>query len=283
MAITLPVLLLAAAAWQQQTDTTVAVPRGARLELDAHAGTIRVATWERNELRVRAEHGSRDQVTVEVRGSVVKVNASRRYGIPSFVGYDLTVPRGMAMELGGVETEITVEGPVGDITASSVEGGISIRGATGTVSATSVDGDIVIQGGTGTIHVTGVDGEIRVSDAKGEVTVETVDSDITLENIDGPSVDAGTVDGQVVYRGTIHDGGRYRFTSHDGDVLLEVPETINATISVATFEGSFEADPAFKVQLTQTRPGKRFSFVLGNGSARVELESFDGGIRLIRR
>jgi hypothetical protein len=284
MAIALPVLLLAAAAWQQQTDTTVAVPRDVRrLELSVHAGTIRIATWERSELRVRAEHGSRDRVTVEVRGSVVKVDASRRYGIPSFVEYDLTVPRGMAMELGGVETEITVEGPVGDITASSVEGGISIRGATGTVSANSVEGDIVIQGGTGTVHVTGVDGEIRVSDAKGEVTVETVDSDITLENIDGTSVDAGTVDGAVIYRGTIHDNGRYRFTSHDGDVVLEVPETINATISVATFEGSFEADPAFKVQLSQTRPGKRFNFVLGNGSARIELESFDGGIRLIRR
>lgn len=283
MAITFPVLLLAAAALQQQTDTTVTVPRGARLELDVHAGAIRIATWERNELRVRAEHGSRDRVTVEVRGSVVKVDANRRYGIPSFVEYDLTVPRGMAMELGGIETEITVEGPVGDISASSVEGGITIRGATGTVSANSVEGDIVIQGGTGTIHVTGVDGEIRVSDAKGEVTVETVDSDITLENVDGTSVDAGTVDGTVTYRGIIHDAGRYRFTSHDGDVVLEVPEPINATISVATFEGSFEADPAFKVQLTQSRPGKRFSFVLGNGSARIELESFDGSIRLIKR
>jgi DUF4097 and DUF4098 domain-containing protein YvlB len=284
MAITLPVLLLAAAAWQQQTDTTVPVPRGARLELDAHAGAIRVATWERNELRVRAEHGSRDQVTVEVRGSVVKVGASRRYGMPAFVEYDLTVPRGIAMELGGVETEITVDGPVGDISASSVEGGITIRGATGTVSANSVEGDIVIQGGSGTIRVNGVDGEIRVSDARGEVVVETVDGDVTLENIDGSSVDASTVDGAVIYRGTIRDDGRYRFTSHDGDVILAVPEGVNATVSVATFDGSFEADPAFKVEIARTRPGsKRFSFALGSGSARIELESFDGSIRLMRR
>lgn len=281
--ITVPVLLLAAAAFPQQTDTTVTVPRGARLSLDVHAGTIRVATWERNELRVRAEHGSRDEVTVEVRGSVVTVEASRRYGMPAFVEFDLTVPRGMAMELEGVETEITVDGPVGDIEASSVEGGVTIRGATGTVSAASVEGDIIIQGGTGTIRVSGVDGEIQVSGARGEVTVETVDGDITLEDIDAASVDAGTVDGAVIYRGTIHDTGHYRFTSHDGDVHLEVPVGLNATITVATFEGSFEADPDFKVQLSQTRPGKRFTFVLGSGSARIELESFDGGIRLIKR
>jgi hypothetical protein len=203
--------------------------------------------------------------------------------VPTSVDYDLTVPRDMALELGGVETEITVEGPVGDVEASSVEGGITIRGARGLVSANSVEGDVIIEGGVGAVRVSGVDGNIQVTGARGEVTVETVDGDVTLEDIDGTSADAGTVDGTITYRGAIHDGGRYRFTSHDGDVLLEVPAGINATVSVSTFEGSFEADPAFKVQITQARPGKRFSFVLGTGSARVELESFDGAIRLSRQ
>jgi DUF4097 and DUF4098 domain-containing protein YvlB len=277
--------MLAAAALQQQTDTTVPVPRGGRLELDVQAGSIRVTTWERSELRVRAEHGSRDRIEVEVHGSIVTVSASRRYGVPAIVDYDLTVPRGMSLELGGVESEIVIEGPVGDVDASSVEGGITITGVTGTVTANSVEGDILVTGGTGAIRVTGVDGEIRISDAKGEVVVETVDGDVTLDNVDGTSVDAGTVDGTVVYRGTIHDGGRYRLTSHDGDIRLEVPAAVNAMVSVATFEGSFEADPAFRVELTQVRPGKRFTFTLGSGNnpARVELESFDGSIQLVRR
>jgi DUF4097 and DUF4098 domain-containing protein YvlB len=172
---------------------------------------------------------------------------------------------------------------VGDVTAGSVEGGITIRGAGGKVSASSVEGDITVVGGVGAVKITGVDGEIRVSDARGDVVVETVDGDITLENIDGSNVDAGTVDGAVTYRGAVHDGGQYHFTSHDGDVVLAVPVNINATISVATFEGSFEADAAFKVQVQGARPGRRFSFVVGSGSARIELESFDGAIRLERR
>jgi DUF4097 and DUF4098 domain-containing protein YvlB len=264
MTIILSALMLAAAL-QQQTDTTVPVPRGARLELEVQAGSIRVATWDRSEMRVRAEHGSRDHIEVEVGGTIVTIKASRHYGVPTSVDYDLTVPRDMALELGGVETEITVEGPVGDVEANSVEG------------------DVIIEGGVGAVRVSGVDGNIQVTGARGEVTVETVDGDVTLEDIDGTSADAGTVDGTITYRGAIHDGGRYRFTSHDGDVLLEVPAGINATVSVSTFEGSFEADPAFKVQITQARPGKRFSFVLGTGSARVELESFDGAIRLSRQ
>lgn len=282
MALTLPVALLALATLQQQTDTTVAVPASARLNVNVHGGTIRVAVWDRSQLRVRAEHGSRDRVTVEVRGSLVTVEASRRYG-PAVVDYDLTVPRGMALELGGVETEIAVDGAVGDVHAASVEGDITVRGSGGAVAVNTIEGEIVVQGARGRLRVNGVDGDIRVSDVQGDVTIETVDGDVTLDNIDAASVDVSTVDGVVTYRGTVKDDGRYRFTSHDGDVVLAVPAGINATVSVATYDGWFEADPAFRVQISEARPGKRFSFVLGSGSARIELESFDGSIRLVRQ
>lgn len=284
MMLTTAVLALSAAVGlQQNTDTTFAVPAGARLSLSAHAGTIRVTSWDRNEMRVRAEHGSRDRVEVDIRGAVVRVKAERRYGMPSFVEYDITVPRTMAVDLDGVETEMTIEGVGGDISAGSVEGGITVRGAGGAVKVHSVDGDLSIEGGRGRISAEGVDGSIQISGARGEITVETVDGDVTLENIESANVDVGTVDGTVMYQGTIQDGGQYRLTSHDGDIVVVAPAGLNATISVATFEGSFEADPAFRVQLTSARPGRRFSFTLGTGSARMELETFEGEIRLRSR
>jgi DUF4097 and DUF4098 domain-containing protein YvlB len=128
-----------------------------------------------------------------------------------------------------------------------------------------------------------VDGAIRVTGARGDIVVETVDGDVTLEGIESANVDVGTVEGTITYAGTIQDGGRYRLTSHEGDVVLQVPAGLNASVSVATFEGSFEADPAFRVQLSSARPGRRFSFTLGTGSARVELETFEGEIRLQSR
>ena len=90
-----------------------------------------------------------------------------------------------------------------------------------------------------------------------------------------------TVDGGIEYDGTITDGGRYRLTSHDGDVSVSMPERANATISVATFSGDF--DSCFPVTLGPGPKQKhRFTFTLGTGSARVELESFDGSIKLCR-
>lgn len=283
MLTTAALALAAVAGFQQRTDTTVTVPAGARLSISNHAGTIRVSAWDRAEMRVRAAHGSRDRVEIDVRGAVVRVKANRRYGLPSFVEYDITVPRTMAVDLDGVETDITIEGVGGDISAGSVEGGVTVRGAGGAVKINSVEGDMIVDGGRGRISVEGVDGSVQITGARGEITVETVDGDVTLENIESANVDVGTVEGTITYQGTIQDGGRYRLTSHEGDVVVTAPAGLNATVSVATFEGSFEADPAFRVQLTSARPGRRFSFTLGTGSARMELETFEGEIRLRSR
>lgn len=283
MSLTVSLALLALGAAVQQTDTTFAVPAGARLQVQNHAGSIRVTAWDRPEMRVRAEHGSRDQVDVEVRGSVVRLDAHRRYGMPAFVEYEISIPPGMALDLSGVETEIVVEGPAGDVTAQTVDGGITVRRVTGSVTVGSIEGDLLLEAIRGRIKANATDGDAVLRDVTGDLLVETVDGDVTLEGIEASNVDVGTVDGTVTYRGVIRDGGRYRLTSHDGDVILAVPPGLNATIQIATFDGSFEADPAFRVQISEARPGRRFSFTLGTGSAQVELESFDGSIRLQRR
>ncbi|HEX9729046.1 MAG TPA: DUF4097 family beta strand repeat-containing protein [Gemmatimonadales bacterium] len=281
MAISLPVALMALAAIQQ-TDTTIAVSPTARLDVANQAGAIIVRTWNRNELRVRAEHGSRDIIEIESRGSVVTLKARRRMGMPAIVDYELTVPVTMSLKLGGIHAEVDVTGVTGDISAESIEGDIIVRGA-GNVNLGSVEGDITVIGARGQVRVHGVDGDIRVSDVIGDVSAETIDGDVTLHGIDGANIDASTIDGEVSYHGTIREGGRYRLTSHDGDVICAIPTNANASFTVATFDGEFEADPAFRVQVTGARPGRRFSFVLGNGSAQVELESFDGSILLRRQ
>lgn len=282
MFITTSLALAALVGLQQGTDTTVTVPAGTRLEVSNHAGTTRITSWDRSEVRIRAQHGSRDVIEVELRGSVLSVESDRVHGM-SYVDYEITVPRAMPVSVDGVENDVTIEGVAGAIEVGTVEGGITVRGAAGEVSLSSVEGDIAVEGGRTRIAVTSVDGTVTVAGARGAITVETVDGDITLENVESADVDLGTVDGNVMYQGTVQDGGRYRLTTHDGDIVLAAPAGINAAVSVATFDGTFEADPAFSVQVSQVRPGRRFSFTLGTGSAKVELESFEGLIRLEKR
>ncbi len=103
--------------------------------------------------------------------------------------------------------------------------------------------------------------------------------DIELEGIESSNVDVNTVSGDVVYEGTIKDAGHYRFSTHNGDVTLAIPEKANATVSVATFNGDF--DSSFPVSVTGTTK-HRFGFTIGTGSARLDLETFNGDIKLRR-
>ena len=104
--------------------------------------------------------------------------------------------------------------------------------------------------------------------------------EITLDLVDATTVDASTVNGDISYNGPVRNGGRYSFSTHNGDVTLTVADGTNASVAVSTFNGEFESE--FPVPLSGMRKGKGFNFTLGNGSAQVTLESFQGTIQLIR-
>src|SRR5213083_1966426 len=216
---------LAALALMQQTDTTVPVRAGARLEVHNFGGEIAVKTWNRNAVRVVADHSSRDRVRVDASDQVVRVKTEAGRRGPSQIDYAVTVPAWMALNLSGVYTDIKVDG------------------------------------------------------AQNAITAETVNGDITLIQIESANAEANTVNGDITYDGTIKDGGRYRFGTHDGDVRVSVPEKANVSVSVSTFNGDFSA--CFPVQLTG-KTKHRFNFTIGSGSARLELESFGGDIKICR-
>src|SRR3989454_505776 len=197
---------LAALALMQQTDTTVPVRAGARLEVHNFGGEIAVKTWNRNAVRV----------------------------------------------LGG----------------------------SGNVSLKSVMGAVTLEKARGRIDLSSVNEEIRATEVSGDITAETVNGDITLIQIESANAEANTVNGDITYDGTIKDGGRYRFGTHDGDVRVSVPEKANVSVSVSTFNGDFSA--CFPVQLTG-KTKHRFNFTIGSGSARLELESFGGDIKICRQ
>lgn len=262
------------------TDTTVAVRPGTRLEVHNMGGDIVVRTWGRNEVRIQAEHSSRDRVEVGYGGVVLKVSASGWRGAPRSVDYTITVPVAMDLNLGGVYTDVSVEGSTGRIAVETVQGDVTVRGGRSLVTLHSVDGDVQASGVVGRLEANSTNGEVKVDDAEGEVYVEGVNGDITLRGIRSDNVNVTTVNGDIVYRGTVQDEGTYRLSTHNGDVSMSVPAGANATVTVSTFSGDFESD--FPVTLTGARQGKRFSFTIGSGRATMELESFQGSIRLVR-
>jgi hypothetical protein len=232
-------------------------------------------------------------VRIGTAGSVVRVESSpgptgpARPGAPPHArgadrpsaSIELTVPRGMAVDIGGIFLDADVEGTVAAVSVRTVNGDVTVRGGS-TVRIESVMGSVMAHGATGSVDARSVNKNVRVIDAGGDVRAEAVTGDVTLERIRSSRVEAGTVTGRVSYSGAFADGGRYSFTSHSGEVVVAVPAAANATLSLATMSGQLVAD--FPIQVTEARPGRRLSLVLGSGSAAVVLESFSGRVRVIR-
>jgi len=281
----------------QDTDTTFAVTPGQRLNVATFGGEILIRTWELDQVRIEADHSSREQIVITQTASEVRVRPSswnsdfefsmegeefdvsmnfRGARAPAMVDYEIIVPEGMALEIGGLFSDVEIEGAVGEVTIRVLEGEVDILGARGPVSARTGEGDVTVEDVVGPLRLSTIGGEISVTNATGEITAESTEGDIDLEEIRSSRVEAESVDGEIWYQGTIEAQGFYRFVTHDGDVDLELPANASARISVATWDGDLSTD--FDIEVPDEIRGRRFSFTLGSGSAQIEIEAFDGDI-----
>jgi DUF4097 and DUF4098 domain-containing protein YvlB len=263
-----------------QTDQTVPVSRGTRLAIDNEAGEVIVHTWDKDALRVQARHTARTRINIRTGGNEVNLSAN---GPAGSVDYDITAPVWMAMNIEGQFNYVTIEGAQSDVSIETVRGDIVLKGGSGSITASTIDGEIQVDGARGKIKLSSVNQGIRVTGASGDIAAETTNGSITLTRVDSKGVQAATINGNVSYEGTLADNGRYTFTTHNGDIVMTLPETANATFNVRTYNGEFGSSLPLKGPTrSEIKPGKRAAYILGTGSADVEMESFGGAIRLRR-
>lgn len=264
----------------QQTDTTFAVEPGGRLRVDNHQGAVRVRSWDRNAVRVVANHRSGVRIRIRRANGVLRIEGEAFRGPAHGIDYDISVPRSFGVAIDGVNCEALVEGINGDVAVDNVQGDISVRGGTGNVNLESVEGEIIVNGRRGQINTETVNKGIRISDVVGDINAESVNGSIQLTGIDASNVTVESVNGNLQFQGVFKNTGQYRLSSHNGSIRVGVPAGTNANVSVATHSGNVETD--FEVQLRDAASRSRLNFVLGRGGARIDLESFSGTIRLVR-
>lgn len=260
-------------------DTTFTVRKGQRLEVATHSGSITIRAWDRDAIKVTGDVGRRGEIEVDAGGNTITVETSGRHG-PGDADVVITIPAWMPVEASGVDTDISIEGCRCAISAETVSGEVTVKGGEGTVELQSVEGAVTVSDVNGRLSAESVNDDVTITRVNGEVRAQSVNGDVRLVAVTSASVDASTVNGDMTYDGTIQSAGYYSFATHQGDITVTVPEGANATVTVNTFNGSFESD--FPVTLTGLNQKRKFSFTLGNGSARVTLESFNGEIRLVR-
>jgi hypothetical protein len=260
-------------------DTTLAVKRGTRLEVDNFAGDIQVRAWSRDALRIEASHSRRTRVDIDREGQIIRLTAVGRM-VPSSIDYRLTVPVWMALDLHGMSAEIDVSGTKASVTAKSVNGDVRIQGGSENVSGSSLQGEVEIIDAKGRVEASSLNQGVKLRGIDGDVVAESMNGMILLDKVDSKSLEASSVNGTIVFLGSMVSDGVYSLSTHNGSVIVGLAEKPDVTVSVSTFSGGFSS--SFPVTLERGRRGKRFNFTLGSGGAKLELESFQGSVQLAR-
>ena len=96
-----------------------------------------------------------------------------------------------------------------------------------------------------------------------------------------------TMAGEIELDSSLAKGARVEVKSYSGAVRLRLPESTSARFDVQSFSGGIRsefvsslADDASGSGSWPHGPGHRRSFVVGDGDARIEIESFSGGVEI---
>src|SRR6266511_1235174 len=263
------------------TDQTVNVTKGTKLDVNNFAGDVAIKVWDKDAVRVQVNHSDREIVDIKPGEQTLTIRSrSVRGGPPRSLDYEITVPKWMAISVSGQYADVIMDGVGGDVTVETTRGDVNVTGGSGVVMLKSIQGEVTLQKAKGRIEVRAVNEGMRLSDISGDLSAETTNGSIILDRIDSSNVDLYTVNGNISYDGPIKDRGVYRLTTHNGMIAVAVPEKVNATLMVRTYNGSFRS--TFPVKQDDENRRKRFTLTLGNGSAHLELESFGGTIALRR-
>jgi hypothetical protein len=263
-----------------QADTVVPVDRGTRLDVEAWRGAVNIGVWDRDAVRIRTGGRGERGFDLTRATAVLRVRQPSRGGDAAAADYTITVPRWMGVWVHGQQVEVTVRGTTAEIAVETVGGRVLIEGGGERVSVRTIHGPIAIRNARGRVDAWTANESVTLDAIVGDITVETTNGGITMRGVRSSNVRAATVNGSVSYEGSVADRGRYSLTTHNGSITMTVPEAANAAVSAATYHGSFRA--GFPVRLTGMSRERHYDFTLGSGSARVEMESFNGDIILQR-
>jgi hypothetical protein len=263
---------------------TFSVSGAPDLALNTFDGSIRVESWDRNEIRVEIEkrastqqEAERLEVRVTQDGNRIRVDAPapsrERSGIrighrvSDSVSFIVTTPRSLALR---------AETGDGAITARDLAGRIELRSGDGAIRATSVLGELTVDTGDGPIEVTGVNGRVDLGSGDGSIELRGQVDAMRIDTGDGPItaiVDPGSV--------PLED---WTARTGDGSITFEFPAGFNAELDAATRDGRVSAAGATITASQQDGDEPQFlRGRLGTGGRTVRLASGDGSIDIRSR
>ena len=269
--------------YREKFDTTVAMDRGGTVSISVYSGRVNVLGVSGSQVRVKGWVDRGDFKFDSHAGSVrMDIEPDGRHG--GNADLEITVPIGTRVQIDGFSAPYTVKGTKGEVKLQTMSGNVEVTDVVGRAAVETVSGNILAKNIDGDLRAESVSGRLDISDVNGDIEGESISGHIWIDGAKAKAVKAETVSSSVSYNGTIDPQGTYEFKSNSGRITLGVPADIGATVSLETFNGNVDSDFPVTMGSGTNRMGRdsKFEFKIGNGRARITLETFSGNIRIQR-
>ena len=263
---------------RETIDTTFSFDKNGTITLVATSGDIFVTGGSDGRIHVRA---TSDNGSVSLDASPTSVMLQNRSGDSRF---EVTVPFGVSVIARSQSGDMKIHDTRGRVETHANAGDLEVENVVGRLDVNTLSGSITARDVTGDVDVATTSGDVKIFNLSGSASVGTVSGSVELRSVTGKTIRAKTTSGDVRFDGVIDAAGRYDFITHSGDVEMHVQRDASAQLTISTWNGGITSD--FPITL---RPGehnigsfngKRYTFEIGGGDARIAAETFSGDITL---
>jgi len=238
-------------------------------------GTIVVKSWQKAEVLVIGTHAS-DKVEVDTQqmGNRIEVTthllSENVHPGDLKANYEITVPEESELQIRTDSGLVTVERITGDMTFDTVAADLQLQEVAGYLVVKTIGGSFVCVRCAGRIEVNSISGNVR------------------LEQTESSNVRAQTSSGNIYFDGDFRPGGLYSLKNYSGLLEVRFSENDSFDLSATSMYGKVENEATLKPLTHNSRPpASRFSKSLfgtyNTGQAKVELTSFSGTIKILKR
>lgn len=240
-------------------------------------GRIEVKSWKNPEIVLSAS-GSSNKIGLEMEQADDRIEVSAKILDPSAPASDLTENIQLTVP---EQTELQIKTQSGLIYVEQVLGDMNLVTVNGDVHLKEVSGYIIVHTTGGTLICTQCGGKLDFSSISGGAQVLQP----SLR-----SVNLTTTTGNILFDGDFIRTGIYSMKSGRGLVEVRFAGTDSFDLNAQTATGNVDnrAEDFLKpdshgIRHTATRYAKGLFGSVGSGLAKVELSSFSGTIRILKR
>jgi DUF4097 and DUF4098 domain-containing protein YvlB len=268
-------ILAASPAQADRIEKHFSVQNKPKITVRNSSGRIQVKAWTRSEVLVAwTSKNGKTVVETESAGNRVEVarlmNEDGTSADDSQTDFDITVP---------VDSELSVRTDSGSVTVDSVHGDMTFDTVGANLQLSDVDGYMVVKTIDGSLLCTRCSGKLEANSISGNVQMV----DPTLD-----SVRVQTSSGNIFFDGSFLSRGIYIMKNFSGTIEVHFSSSDSFDVHATSLKGDVINQATFKPDTHGSpRPASKWGHSLfgtmNEGHAKVELASFSGTIKILKR